>query len=123
MGNPLCHFELMVMDPGRAKEFYGKVFDWTFQSWGDDAPMEYDMVDTGAEPGGGMMKKPAEAPHPALSVYFLVDDVDATLAKAQEAGGTMIVPKMEIPGIGWHGMFMDPDGIPVGVFQEMPKQE
>ena len=43
------------------------------------------------------MKRPDEAPHPALSVYFQVDDVEATLKKAEAAGAKIIVPKMEIP--------------------------
>jgi predicted enzyme related to lactoylglutathione lyase len=114
MGNPLCHFEFMVSDLDKAKEFYGKVFDWEFKV---DRSMDYVMIDTGAEPGGGMMKKPDQTPHFALGEYFLVDDIEDTLAKAEAAGGKLGVPKMEISGMGWWAMFFDPDGIPVGIFQ------
>lgn len=114
MGNPVCHFEIMTNDVDRAKAFYGQVFDWSYESW--DGPMRYEMIRTGKEPGGGLMQKPEQAPHPALNVYFLVDDVQATLDKAAQAGATVVVPQMEIPGMGYHGMFLDPDGIPVGVF-------
>jgi len=48
---------------------------------------------------------------------FMVNDVDATLAKAQEAGATVVLPKMEIPNVGFAAMFLDPDQIPVGLFQ------
>lgn len=113
--NPLCHFELMVSDLEKAKAFYSTVFDWSYENW--DGPIEYTTIKTGREPGGGMMRKPDEAPHPALSSYFLVDDVDATLDKARSAGATVIVQKMEIPELGWHAMFVDPDGIPIGIFQ------
>ena len=118
MGNPLVHFEFMVSDVSRSKEFYGKIFDWKFQH---DDKMDYTMIDTGAEPGGGIMKKPDGAPMFALTQYFHVDDIDETLKKAMAAGAGPGAPKMEIPTIGWWAMFMDPDGIPVMIFQALPK--
>lgn len=114
MSNELCHFELMVSDVDKAKVFYGKIFDWKFT--GSDMP-GYTMIDTGKEPGGGMMKKPDEVPGFALSVYYLVDSIDETLKKVADAGGCMLVPKMEIPTIGWWALFTDPDGIPVSIFE------
>jgi predicted enzyme related to lactoylglutathione lyase len=115
--NTLCHFEFMTPDTEKTKEFYGKVFDWTFESW--EGPMKYEMIKTGAAPEGGLMEKPPQAPCPALNVYFMVDDVAETLEKAKRAGGTVIVTRMEIPGVGFHGMFMDTDGIAVGLFEEL----
>ncbi|MFH1688751.1 MAG: VOC family protein [Candidatus Eisenbacteria bacterium] len=114
MGNPLVHFEFMVSDVAKSREFYGKLFDWKFKH---DASMDYTMIDTGKEPGGGMMKKPDEAPMFALTQYFQVDDIDATLGKVVAAGGQLAMPKMQIPKIGWWAMFFDPDQIPVMIFQ------
>jgi len=104
----------MVSDVDKAKEFYGKIFDWKFSA--SDMP-EYTVIETGVEPGGGMMKKPDEAPGFALSVYYLVESIDETLKKVADAGGRMLVPKMEIPTIGWWALFADPDGIPVSIFE------
>ena len=116
MGNPMVHWELMVTDMAKAKSFYAAVFDWTI----DESPMPgYSMINTGATPPGGMMAKPDATPMCALNTYFGVEDVDATLAKAAAAGGSMMVPKMEIPGIGHWAMFADPDGIPIGIFKGM----
>ena len=114
MGNPLVHFEFMVSDVAKSQEFYGKIFDWEFKA---DEAMDYTMVNTGAEPGGGIMKKPDQAPMFAMTQYFHVDDIDETLKKAEAAGAAPGVPRMEIPNIGWWAMFMDPDGIPVMIFQ------
>ena len=119
MGNPLCHFELMVSDVKKSQEFYGKIFDWEFKT--DEAMPEYTMISTGTEPGGGLMKKPAEAPHFALSQYFLVDSIEETLGKVEGAGGKIGVPKMEIPNVGWWALFFDPDGIPVSIFESADK--
>ena len=114
MPNPLCHFELMTEDPEKCKAFYGAVFDWKF----DDASMPgYTLINTGTEPTGGVFPKPAEAPGVCLSAYFQVDDIDATLAKATEGGGTVLVPKTPIPNVGHFAMFADPEGIPVGIMQ------
>jgi predicted enzyme related to lactoylglutathione lyase len=114
MANPICHWELMVNDIERAKAFYQRVFDWKFEA----ASPEYTMIDTGTPPGGGMMAKPPAAPSPALNTYFAVVDIDATLRKVVEAGGQVVVPRTEVPGAGWFAMFIDPDRVAVGIFQE-----
>jgi predicted enzyme related to lactoylglutathione lyase len=113
MANPLVHWELMVGDVEAAKRFYGKVFDWRFNPAGP----EYTLIETGRGPGGGLMARPPHVPSSVLNTYFDVGNLDATLAAVVEAGGTVIVPKTEIPGIGWFAMFLDPDRIPIGVMQ------
>lgn len=116
MPNPLCHFELMCTDVERGKKFYGGVFDWQF----DDASMPgYTLIHAGAEPAGGMMAKPAEAPASAMHVYFMVEDVDETLAKVLELGGRVIVPRMEIPHVGLLAMVADPEGIVFGILKPL----
>jgi len=115
MGNALCHFELMSNQPDKCRQFYAEVFDWQFRT--APGPGEYTLIETGKEPGGGLMQKPAQAPKPVMNVYFQVEDIEATLAKVAAAGGTTIVPKTPIPGIGHFAMFADPEQICVGIFQ------
>ena len=117
MANPICHWELMVEDVAKAKRFYGAVFGWRFD---DTKYPGYTIIDTGQGVGGGMMRRPASSPVAALNTYFQVDDVDATLRAVAEAGGTVIVPKTEIAGVGWFAMFLDPDRIPIGILQPTP---
>ncbi len=117
MGNPLCHFEFMSSDLQKAKEFYGKVFDWTFDGGGMPG---YVMIGTGKSPDGGIMVKPAEAPHCALNAYFEVSSIEETLDKVTSAGGSVVVGKTKIANIGYWAMFADPDGIPVGLFEGLP---
>ena len=31
MGNPFCHIELQTGDAGKAKSFYGELFDWKLE--------------------------------------------------------------------------------------------
>jgi predicted enzyme related to lactoylglutathione lyase len=115
MSNHVCYFELMVSDTEKTKAFYGKVFDWKFSEY--EGMPGYVNIDTGKEPMGGIMKKPAEAPSFNLSVYFYVDSIDETLEKVGSAGGSILFPRTEIPNIGWWALFMDPDGIPVMLYE------
>ena len=114
MGAPLCHFEFMSDSPAECKAFYAGVFNWQFD---DESMPDYTLIRTKKEPGGGVLKRPADAPGPALNVYFMVDDIDATLQKVQRGGGRVVVPKTPIPNVGAFAMFADPEGIVVGIFQ------
>jgi uncharacterized protein len=114
MANPIVHWELMVADLDKAREFYANVFDWKVEAM--PAFAGYPMVDPGKEPRGAMMVKPELAPAYALNVYFGVDSVEQVLTRAVGAGGTLLVPETPIEGVGAWGMFADPDGIPIGVF-------
>jgi uncharacterized protein len=114
MANPMCHWELMVGDVATSKAFYSKVFDWTFD---DGSFPGYTIIRTGTDPEGGMMAKPKEAPMATLNNYFLVEEIDATLRKAVEAGATVAVPRTPIGEMAWFAMFIDPDGIAIGIYQ------
>jgi uncharacterized protein len=117
MGNPIVHWELMVSDLDKAKEFYTNVFQWNIED--NPAFPGYPWVDPGKEPRGAMWVKPDMAPAYALNVYFGVDSVEQALARAVGAGGTLLVPETPIEGVGSWGMFADPDGIPIGVFHAL----
>src|SRR5579872_7358026 len=54
MPNPFCHVELNTTDVKKAKDFYGKLFDWKLE----DMPGDYTMIGVGEGTGGGMMKNP-----------------------------------------------------------------
>ena len=52
-----------------------------------------------------------------VKIYMRVADLDGCLARAQELGGTPLVPPMELPGdFGRIAVLADPDGNPVGVW-------
>ncbi len=109
-----CHVEWAVTDLNRAKSFYGGMFNWKFESFGDD----YMMIQTPSdEIGGGLMKQDKISTGSSPRVFVLVEDVQPYLDKVSGLGGKMAFPKTDIPGVGWFGMITDPDGNTIGVFQ------
>ena len=94
--------------------FYGKVFDWTFDQ---ESIPGYTLVNTGQDPSGAIFAKPDEAASVCANIYFQVNDIDATLAKAIENGGKTLVPKTPIPNVGFFAMFADPEGLAIGIMQ------
>ena len=114
MGNPFVHLDLSTTDPTAAKKFYGAVFDWKFQ---DFPQMNWTGIDVGTGVGGGLGPKQDPQQPTSWTAYVSVDDVKSTMAKAAENGATVIVPYMEVPGMGWLGVFVDPQGGTIGVWQ------
>ncbi|MBN1880819.1 MAG: VOC family protein [Deltaproteobacteria bacterium] len=119
MANPFVHIELTSDDPVRAKEFYGKLLDWTLE----DIPMEGDVYtlihvgDRGA--GGGIMKTPAPGIPTRWLPYIEVDDVAKKTALTTSLGGRVEMEKTEVPGIGWFAVITDPTGGVVGLWETM----
>ncbi len=114
MGQPVVHFELWSDDPAGVSAFYEAIFDWKVTEY---AGTPYRMVDTGGGGINGGITKPQTGPWPAnLTFYIEVDDIDAYLQKIEAAGGKVLLPKTEVPNMGWLALFADPDGRPIGLW-------
>jgi predicted enzyme related to lactoylglutathione lyase len=122
MANSFVHIELNTDDVTKAKAFYRSVFKWKLADQKMGPGMTYTMIDVGKGTGGGMQKKPmAEAPTSWLP-YVEVESVDKTLAKARKSGAQVVVERMEIPGTGAIGIFIDPTGAALGLWEPAPKR-
>jgi predicted enzyme related to lactoylglutathione lyase len=113
------HFEMTFEDAERAQTFYGKVFGWSFNKWGDDS-MPYYLTTTGpdGEPGinGGIMLR-QNGMGPGTTNTMGVESVDAAVDTITSAGGKIILPKMAVPGMGWLAYAVDTEGNQFGVFE------
>ena len=97
------YLELPVTDTGTAKAFYGAAFGWSFADFGPTY-----AATTNGDSDLGFQADAAEktaAPLPVIEV----DDLDATLAAVEGAGGTVTKPIFAFPG-GRRFHFRDPDG-------------
>jgi predicted enzyme related to lactoylglutathione lyase len=114
MGNPFVHIDLSTGDVAAAKKFYKRLFDWKLT----DVPgMGWTGIDVGGGVGGGMGKKQSPEEPTSWTAYVEVADVKKTIAKAEKAGATIVVPYMEVGEMGVLGIFVDPQGATLGVWQ------
>lgn len=117
MGRPVVHWELWSKDPEKVSDFYARVFDWQIRHIPE---MKYRLVETGGQGGinGGIMT-PQEGPWPGnMAFYIDVDDLEAYCAKIREAGGKIIVERMDVPGVGALALFEDTDGRVMGLWKQ-----
>ncbi len=108
--------ELTTTDPAAAAEFYGQLFGWNVKA-PDPAMGGYRVVSVGDVGIAGILAIPPEAPTmpPHWGCYVTVADTDKTVARIEALGGKVIVPPMDIPGVGRMAVFVDPQGAPLSV--------
>jgi uncharacterized protein len=107
MANPFCHVELNTTDVKKARDFYGKLFDWKLEDTPDGT---YTMIRVGEGTGGGMMKHPVPGAPSFWLAYVLVDDINASTQKAKSLGASVMRDVTEIPGFGSFSVLQDPTG-------------
>jgi len=103
------HIDIPANDPERATNFYKNVFGWTIQKL--EGPTPYWLISTGdpAAPGGSIGAGVAKREEAWQSVTPTIDvpSADEYAKKIEAEGGTIIVPKTLIPGIGYLVTFKD----------------
>ncbi|MBL0217443.1 MAG: VOC family protein [Myxococcales bacterium] len=118
MGNAFVHTELSVDDVAAAKKFYKGLFDWKLDDLGPEMG-NYVMIDLGSKTsGGGITGKMSPTQPTAWLSYVEVASVKATMAKAEKAGATVVVDYQEIGTMGAIGVFLDPQGAALGLWEK-----
>jgi predicted enzyme related to lactoylglutathione lyase len=121
MANPFVHIELNTDDAAKAKKFYKSVFAWKYSDMLMGPGTNYTMIDVGKGTGGAIQRKPMPQAPTAWLPYVEVEDVRKTIARAKKAGAQIMVEHMEVPGMGSLGIFVDPTGAGLGVWQPAAK--
>ena len=106
----ICYLELPVRDVTSEKAFYGAAFDWDFTDFGPDyaATMNGDS-DLGLN--GDAAQWTAQ-----LLPVIQVDDLEDSLERVEQAGGTITLPIFAFPG-GRRFHFRDPAGHELAAMQ------
>jgi uncharacterized protein len=123
MTGRVVHFEIPADDLTRASEFYRGAFGWDISSV---AGMDYAMLETTPadasgmpkEPGainGGMLPRDEARTTPVITID--VDDIDEALQRVEDLGGTTVLPKQEVMGMGYTAYFVDSEGNVLGLWQ------
>lgn len=120
------HFEIPADDVERASKFYTEVFEWKMQKLAnpEDPSKDYWFFDTKDENGnkgigGGLMKR--QASEHSVTNYVTVTSVDDYASKIEEAGGKVIMPKTEIPEMGFILVFLDTENNMFGLYEALKK--
>ncbi len=117
--------ELATSDVDASKSFYEKSFGWSFEGMDMGEGLTYYVDQRGEQGYSGVMAIGGGWPVGTPShwdVYFQVDDVDTTVKKAVELGGTDISGKIEVPGIGEMNYLQDPTGAFFYVMKPAPRE-
>ena len=112
--HPIVHIEIPSDDQARAAAFYAALFGWKTAH----APeLNYTMFDAAPGPGGGFPEIDNQnTKRGMVLLHVATDDIDATLRRAVELGGTQVMAKTPIPGVGHFGLFADPSGTVIGLY-------
>ena len=124
MPGEVAFFEIGVADAEKGRAFYQTLFDWQFNQW---SGQKYWLIATGdkSQPGidGGLLPRPTPAAPDsmaAVNCYVCTIDVsnlDLYVDKALKNGGTIALPKMAIPTVGWLAYCKDTEGNIFGMMQ------
>jgi uncharacterized protein len=118
MGQPVVHFEITGKDGKALQAYFSQLFGWEIDA---NNPMDYGVIaregnttSDGIGIGGGVSTGPEGYPG-HVTVYVEVDDVEGSLAKAEQLGGTRTMGPEEVMEGLVVGLFNDPEGHVIGV--------
>jgi predicted enzyme related to lactoylglutathione lyase len=123
--NAVVWNELNTRDPEAAKAFYGAAFGWGFEEQQFETGA-YTSLKVGEATVGGMIDITGRAPDGVPAhwlVYFAVDDVDGTVAKANGSGGGVALEPFDISGVGRIAILKDPFGAVFAVMTPDPEMQ
>jgi predicted enzyme related to lactoylglutathione lyase len=112
MAHPVVHAEIRSQDPDATRRFFADLFGWKIASEG--AFPGYTFIDTGAQGGTFVAISPRQSTDDEVLFFVAVEDVEATLARAEQLGGSIVQPAQHVPGTSF-GVFADAQGHKVGV--------
>lgn len=115
-------YDLMTPDPEKARAFYGALFGWDYHVTGAEYG-GYAMAQLAGRAAAGIGQLPPNAPYPSTwTVYFNVESADATASAVKQAGGTIMMPPMDVGDQGRMAIAIDPTGAAFGLWQPRAHQ-
>jgi predicted enzyme related to lactoylglutathione lyase len=117
--HPIVHVEISAEDRKASADFYSKVFGWEMQHMDEMHYTTFATSDDENAVGGGLNPVTAENPAGTVTVYIGTDDIEGSLAEIEANGGQTILPKTEIPQMGWFAFFKDPTGNTLALYKGM----
>ena len=118
--------DLLTNDVPAAKQFYKRLFDWTYEDLSTPVGVDYTMCYVEGQMVCGLAPQPpnmsAGGVPPMWNSYVFVEDADAVALAAEAAGGAVVMPAMDVMESGRMVMVAGPDGAVVGAWQPLEHQ-
>ncbi|GAB2826202.1 VOC family protein [Actinocorallia aurea] len=106
-GQP-CWVELAAGDPGEAAGFYGELFGWRLEF---EEHMGYGRFLHEGRRAAGLWPEATSGAAANWTVYFIVEDVEASADLVREAGGQVVVEPRSLNGHGMLAGCLDPEDV------------
>lgn len=119
----VIHFEISADNPEALAEFYRSVFEWRVEKW--DGPIDYWLIRTGEEEEPGIDGAIMQRQDPSARTIVTVDVPSVTefVQKVEASGGTAVMPRTAVPGVGYMVYCSDPQGNVFGMMEDDPTAE
>lgn len=114
-GTP-CWVDLAAPDLDKARTFYGALFGWDSEPGAEEFGYYTNATVDGRLVAGLMPQQNAEQPS-AWTTYIATEDAGATEAKITSAGGTVMLPMIDVAGMGRMSVAADPGGAVFGIWE------
>jgi len=114
--------ELWARDPDAEARFYSQVVGYERDRI-DVNGGAYGVLASGGQPRAGLLEVPSESIQPAWAPYLEVQDLDATLTRAVELGGAVLVEPQQLHSVGSVALIADPARAAFFVYQRPPGAE
>ena len=111
-----CWVELSTSDIERAREFYGEVLGWGSLPPNADMGGYVNFTRGDDKIAGGIAAQPG-APANVWLTYLATSDARATVNAVGAAGGTVVMPAMDVMDLGVMAIVSDPGGATIGIWQ------
>ena len=111
--------DLATPDAAASRDFYSKVFGWSVDVESDPQYGGYAQARVGGKVVAGIGPKMMPEAPTAWSVYIGTGDIAAMMAAVQAAGGTVVVPPMQVGDQGSMAVFQDPTGAFISAWQPL----
>ena len=112
--NKINYVELPANNLEATKDFFSKVFGWTFQDFGPDYTS---FLNAGIDGGFYRAKLKADSTQGSALIVLYSSNIEDTQVKVREAGGVIIKEIFSFPG-GRRFHFTEPSGNEFAVWSE-----
>lgn len=113
--------DLSTSDPEAATTFYSALFGWEFEANDTGGGPPYFIGHLDGRRVAGLMQQPpdlaAQGVPSSWNNYVATDDIEATVAAGTAAGGTTLMPPMDVMDTGRMAIMADPNGAVIGFWQ------